>query len=178
MPSQFDATSALVNSAAGDAAPGNAAQDDAALDDAAIGGATKTTAASVADTEILVCATCRPNGAAIDTRRRPGEELIDALRAALPESGLGETVRLRSVRCLGVCNRPCTVAVSAADKFTYVVGDLAVETDVDGLLAFVAQYRAAGDGVTGWFERPECVRDHTIARVPNLGMVSDTVSDA
>jgi len=65
---------------------------------------------------IFVCVSCRqPVGDAAGSFDRPGLELVEMLDARLKEGGHSGVV-VTPVDCLAVCKRPCTVALSAADK--------------------------------------------------------------
>ncbi|MEE9590000.1 MAG: DUF1636 domain-containing protein [Hyphomicrobiaceae bacterium] len=118
---------------------------------------------------IYVCNTCRPEGFIGDDEDRPGAVFARALLREAQGRGLTEQIELKAVNCLSVCKRPCTVAVSDAGKFTYVIGDLEPERDTAAVLEFVMKYREAGDGITKWRERPEVVRKGTVARIPPVG---------
>ncbi|MGI9408347.1 MAG: DUF1636 family protein [Hyphomicrobiaceae bacterium] len=130
-----------------------------------------------AKTHIYVCNTCKPEGFAGEDADRPGSILAKELAALARERGVDVNVELKAVNCLSVCKRPCTVSVSGAGKFTYIVGDLEPGRDADDILAFAETYGASADGITKWRERPECVRKHTIARVPPVGHAAEPVSD-
>ena len=106
---------------------------------------------------VSVCVTCK---AAQDTEIRHGPALIDALRAALADD-----VAVRPVQCLGVCKRPTTVAVSGAQGFTFVFGDL-TPVAVGDIATFVQSYRAADYGFVPWRQRPEILRRSLVARLP------------
>ena len=59
---------------------------------------------------------------------------------------------VRPVQCLGVCKRPTTVAVSGAQGFTFVFGDLTPVAAGD-IATFVQSYRAADYGFVPWRQR-------------------------
>ena len=59
-------------------------------------------------------------------RASPGAAVRRARARASPVAKPAPS-RLRAVECLSVCKRPCTVALAAPGKWTYVVGDLDVE---------------------------------------------------
>ena len=77
------------------------------------------------------------------------------------------SVAVRPVQCLSVCKRPSTVAVSGANGYTFLFGDL-VTTDAAALTAFATSYRAAPFGLVPWRERAQVLRKGMIARVPPL----------
>jgi predicted metal-binding protein len=110
---------------------------------------------------LFVCITCRRDG---DAPAGPRAGL--RLRAALErEAGDLEIV---GVECLSNCQRGCSAAVSAAGKWTYIIGHLDPEKHVADMAAFARLHRASVDGLTVWRERPEHVRKNTIARVPPM----------
>lgn len=115
---------------------------------------------------IHVCTTCRgPNGPA-EKELRPGALLHRALMEAFGAAD-APRVRIEPVECLSVCKRPCTVAVSAPGRWTYIYGDLD-ETSVETILDGVRRYAATADGLVPWRERPEAFRKGVIARLPPL----------
>ena len=74
------------------------------------------------DVEIFVCVTCAPR--AEDTAiPKPGAVLARLLNARLAELGAAD-IKVREVECLAVCKRPSTIAMTAAGKWTYIIGDL------------------------------------------------------
>jgi len=116
-----------------------------------------------------VCATCRPDGGPDATEDRPGSILARALSDALAAraaAGAPLPVRVEAVKCLSVCKRPCTVAVTAPDRWTYVWGDLDPATHVDEILDGIARYAASADGVVPWRERPQIFKTGVVARIP------------
>lgn len=111
------------------------------------------------DATLFVCVTCKAG------EDRPGQALFDALSARLQgEPG----VALRAVECLSVCKRPCTVALSARGKWTYVVGDLARESHLDDIVTAARRFARTRDGLVPWRERPLPFRKGVISRTPPL----------
>ena len=111
--------------------------------------------------ELLVCVTCRRDGADPEGPR-PGRLLADALAGALPDG-----VTLRETECLSNCTRGCTVALRGPGRWTYIYGNLAPEQAAivtDG----AAKYHSAPDGLVPWRERPDHFRKNCIARIPPL----------
>jgi predicted metal-binding protein len=108
---------------------------------------------------LFVCVTCKAG------EDRPGRDLFDALSERLQgEPGL----ELRAVECLSVCKRPCTVALTARGKWTYVVGDLSLESHLDDIVAAARRFAATSDGLVPWRERPLPFRKGVISRTPPL----------
>lgn len=113
---------------------------------------------------IFACTVCRQGD---DADARPGQVLLDELRARLSPSDR-QIVAIEPVECLGVCKRPCTVALAAEGKWTYVIGDLDAVADADELLASARAFAASENGIVPWKERPACFRKGVVSRVPPL----------
>jgi predicted metal-binding protein len=108
---------------------------------------------------LLVCVTCK-------TEQGPlGPGLFEALGERL---ALEPNIVLKAVECLSVCKRPCTVALAAHGKWTYVIGDLTCESHLDDLVAGARRYAASPDGIVPWRERPLCFRKGVVSRTPPL----------
>ncbi|MGA2043528.1 MAG: DUF1636 domain-containing protein [Roseiarcus sp.] len=113
---------------------------------------------------LFVCVTCR------HTDREgalPGRALYDAVEARLADAA-ADDVALRSIACLSVCKRPCTVAMAAPGKWTYVVGDLDAELNLDDVLDAARKFAATADGIIPWRERPLSFRKGVVSRTPPL----------
>lgn len=120
-----------------------------------------------AATTIHVCITCRALGAALEPREdRAGFQLWQALRAEAEAEALAYDIL--PVECLSVCKRPCTVAFSAPGKWTYVYGDLALETAPATILEGAALYQHTADGLIPWKNRPDALKKGVVARLPPL----------
>lgn len=107
---------------------------------------------------LLVCVTCKSG------ERPVGAALYEALKPRLVS---GE-VALRPVECLSVCKRPCTVALAAPGKWTYVVGDLDQCEHLEDVVRAARRYAAASDGLVPWRERPPPFRRGVVSRTPPL----------
>ncbi len=115
---------------------------------------------------LYVCVTCRAEGS--DPEERPGARLFAALTQALAARGAAPPVRVEPVECLSVCKRPCTVAVAAAGRWTYVYGDLDPDSSAETILDGVGLYARAPEGIVPWRERPQAFRKGVVARIPPL----------
>ncbi len=125
------------------------------------------TATDVGTIRLMVCTTCRAPGGDPDAPR-PGARLHATLEAAIAADPALAHLTVEPVECLSVCKRPCTVAISGPDRWTYVYGDLDPDTAAETLIGFAGQYRAAGDGIVTWRERPDIIRKGVVARIPPL----------
>ncbi len=108
---------------------------------------------------LLVCVTCRSE------EGPKGPCLFTALEARL---ALEPDIALRAVECLSVCKRPCTVALAAEGKWTYVVGDLNRESHLEDIVVAARRYAASPHGIVPWRERPLSFRRGVISRTPPL----------
>jgi len=117
-----------------------------------------TAADATSDATLFVCVTCKAGD------DRPGKTLFDALSARLESDGLA----VRAVECLSVCKRPCTIALTARGKWTYVVGDLSRESHLDDIVAAARRFAQTHDGLVPWRERPLAFRKGVISRTPPL----------
>ena len=80
------------------------------------------------------------------------------------------TSRSWPIECLSVCKRPCTVALAAPGKWTYVVGDLTREAHVEDIVIAARLYAASPDGIVPWRERPLSFRKGVVSRTPPLAL--------
>ncbi len=113
----------------------------------------------------FICVTCRAG----DTgEERPGRLLFDAVTSKIASRG-DRGVTVTAVECLSVCKRPCTIALVASGKWTYVVGDLDPEVNVDDVISMAVSYRLSNNGIVPWRERPQSFRKGIISRIPPLG---------
>jgi len=78
-------------------------------------------------------------------------------------------VEVVTVACLAVCKRPCTIALAAPDKWTYLIGDLDADLDCEAIAAGARAFAASAHGIIPWRQRPAAFRKGVIARVPPLG---------
>jgi predicted metal-binding protein len=114
---------------------------------------------------VSVCVACRAKGAPLDAS--PGPALRADIEAGLLAQGIAASVR--PVQCLSVCQRPVTVAVAAADGFTFFFGDLEGAEAADALCSFVGDYATRSHGFVPWKARPALLRAKIIARLPPPG---------
>ena len=108
---------------------------------------------------LLVCVTCKSG------QGPKGPGLFEALERRLATE---RDIALQPVECLSVCKRPCTVALAAPGKWTYVVGDLERDSHLEDIVAAVRRYAASDDGIVPWRERPLAFRKGVVSRTPPL----------
>ena len=112
-------------------------------------------------TVVSVCVTCKTADGGIVV----GPEMFESVKAAI---GLSDHVQVRPVQCLSVCKRPATVAVTSADGYTFLFGDLQTESGTAALVSFVKSYQKSDYGLVPWRERAEVLRKGMVARVPPM----------
>ena len=114
---------------------------------------------SSAATTLLVCVTCRSESGSM------GPGLFEALNERLAaEHGIA----LKAVECLSVCKRPCTIALAAPGKWTYVIGDLISDSHLEDIVVGARRYSVSPDGIVPWRERPLCFRKGVVSRTPPI----------
>ena len=114
-----------------------------------------------------VCVVCRrPRPDLAEGYDQPGLALAEALHGRLP--GPDGPITVLPVECLAVCKRPCTVALSATGKWTYLIGDLDADIHLDEIVDAARAYAASNNGIVPWKERPAAFRKGVVARVPPL----------
>ena len=119
-------------------------------------------------TTIFVCVSCRRSlGDDEEAFDQPGHALAEAIRVRL-QDGAESPFTVTAVDCLAVCERPCTVALCGADKWTYLIGDIDADRHVEEIVAAAKSFAASENGIVPWRERPQSFRKGVIARVPPL----------
>ncbi len=109
-----------------------------------------------------VCVTCRA-GAALAEGEMPAGARLHAALARLLDADT--RLRLAPITCMANCERGCSAAISAAGKWTYVLGGLAPEQAAD-LIAYAAVYGASATGTVMPSRRPASLARAVLARVP------------
>ena len=115
---------------------------------------------------LLVCVTCKSDEGPM------GASLFEALGGRLAAE---PDIALKPVECLSVCKRPCTVALAAAGKWTYVVGDLAREAHLEDIVTVARRYAASPAGIVPWRERPLSFRKGVVSRTPPLALAATSL---
>ncbi len=101
-----------------------------------------------------------------------GQRLLNQLLTLYKDSPL-EDLSIEPVECLSACEKPCAIALIAADKPTYLYGDLPIEEEqieasATAVLAFAKQYHAKPDGSISYMKCPELLKKRVLAKIPPL----------
>jgi predicted metal-binding protein len=119
------------------------------------------------DVTIVVCATCRDESGS-DAHPRAGALLAqDTMRAAA-----GESVRVRTVECLGNCKRRLSASLLRDGCWSYVFGDLTPDSGAD-LVTGARLFSTSTDGLLPWRGRPDSLKRGLVARIPPLLALKD-----
>ena len=87
------------------------------------------------------------------------------LSALIAEMGTDAPAQVLPILCFANCERGCSAGISAAGKWSYLMGDLAPEHAAD-LLAYAETYAKAKTGVVLPSKRPPSLEKTVIARFP------------
>src|SRR5271155_5877379 len=112
---------------------------------------------------LLVCVTCKSD------EGPQGPSLFAALSERLAAE---PDIALKAAECLSVCKRPCTVALAAPGKWTYVVGDLTREAHVEDIVPAARRSAAGPTGIVPWPGRPFPFRKAVFSRTPPLALAA------
>ncbi|MDJ0715149.1 MAG: DUF1636 domain-containing protein [Prochloraceae cyanobacterium] len=128
---------------------------------------------------LFVCTSCASTWS--DGKRvgeSGGEKLFKQLSSLHQNWELAEQFSLEPIACMSACNRPCTVSLTAAGKYTYLFGDLSPETAATAVLQCATQYYAKPDGFLPCQERPEPLKKGLLARIPPAPEINFTTTDS
>lgn len=121
---------------------------------------------------LTICETCGYDAEA-PKAERPGARLADLFEAANPSD-----IAITRTQCLMACDRACAVALQSAQKYSYVVCELPVDScTVNDLISFARYYAASDDGTVAWKHWPDSVKGRFAARIPWLEATHEEASD-
>jgi predicted metal-binding protein len=116
---------------------------------------------------IIVCSSCRDEKGS-DAHPRAGAVLAGVTAQAAQGSG----VSVKQVECLGNCKRRLSAALLRDGCWSYVFGDLAVDSAAD-LLTGAELFSQTTDGTLPWRGRPDSLKRGLVARIPPSGFLKD-----
>jgi predicted metal-binding protein len=120
---------------------------------------------------LFVCTACASRQEGKLLEQSGGQRLLELIRQRFQNWLLQDQYQVQPVKCMGVCHRECTIALSCASKFTYIFGDLPVsETQIDTTVAAVLHYATLyhdrKDGVVAFGDRDPLFKKGSVARIP------------
>lgn len=129
--------------------------------------------AETSPTTIFVCITCRRSSEDFEPPEGRSGFRLHRLLADKFGGAAYNSLELRAVECLSNCSRGCSVAFASPGKWTYVIGNLDPDANVEDILAFAKLHHAHPEGVPAWRERPESIRKGAVARVPPMARTQE-----
>ena len=125
---------------------------------------------------LSICTSCRDGREFVDGSRG-GTRLAQVVVTQLGAHAATK-LKLRGVRCMSQCKRPCIASLSSHDRFTYVFGDIDPENPdhVDALFELVVRYKTTPEGFLKRRERPEALRSNILGSLPPLRSGSSLVT--
>lgn len=97
-----------------------------------------------------------------------GEILLKKLTKLCAEWPLETEFNIVPVRCLSICQHPCSAAVSGPQKTAFAFGDLSPFESAESILEFAAQYFVSEGGIVSQVRQPKALRKKIVARIPAL----------
>ena len=116
---------------------------------------------------LVICEHCRFS---VDQEMQDGQlggkHLLNQLMP-LYETWYRKTeLEIQTTGCLCVCDRPCAIAFTGANKYSYLFGDLPPLECASDLLAASELYLDSKDGWVDGYRLPLGIRSCRIARIP------------
>ena len=114
---------------------------------------------------LSICLKCKDGRESIENTRggkRLGYKLLKSTKR--------NEFKLRGVKCMSQCKRPCIMSLTSENCFTYIFGDLDpnINNQIDSIIKFVSIYRTKNEGFVTRHERPELLRTNILGRLPPL----------
>ncbi len=116
---------------------------------------------------LYICTTCK---------KRDGDDIVDAhagekFYAAVKESfdvwAHKNDFELVPTACLSGCKKSCTFALQKEGKYAYIFG-CADEGMIQDIFNLAAAYQSNAQGILKKIDRPDCLKDKVLARIPPL----------
>ena len=122
---------------------------------------------------LSICIRCKDGRESIE-KTRGGKRFADKLL----NSTIKNEFKLRGVKCMSQCKRPCIISLTSENCFTYIFGDLDpnINNQIDSIIKFVSIYRTKDEGFVTRNERPELLKTNILGRLPPL-MSKSTLID-
>lgn len=111
---------------------------------------------------ITICDTCKREGF-------PGGQTDGEKLAAQIEALAGDGLRTRRVSCLMGCKHGCNVAIQAAGKLCYTLGDFEPTGEAaQGIVDWARLHSESATGQVPYRQWPQAVKGHFVTRHPPL----------
>ncbi len=120
-------------------------------------------------TNLLVCITCKIKGSIEELTMTSGNQLYEKLKL----QNISNSLNIVPVKCLAVCRNGCAIALSTADKWSYIYGEMDPNLDTSEILLGATAYNDSLDGKVPWRERPAIFQKRARGRIPPI-MLKET----
>ena len=112
---------------------------------------------------LFICESCQLPS---DGEEKAGTQILKQLQF-LSETWVNEfNFEIQGVGCLCTCDRPCVIALTGANKPTYLFGDLPIEGTAQALLRLGELYADSDNGMVPKYQLPEVLKPARLARIP------------
>ncbi|KKX25081.1 DUF1636 domain-containing protein [Rhizobium sp. LC145] len=114
--------------------------------------------------QFLVCKSCKRT----ERHGRPGISMIANLRSAIAVADLSAQFEVTGTACMGGCDRPCSVALRAPEKASWLFFNLDPVDDIADIVRFARLYAELDDGWCRSVDRPGKLANNILARLPAM----------
>ena len=116
---------------------------------------------------LYVCTSCRTVGMSREPKeKRQGFILYQKIKTLFNDSSLSNQVDVQPTRCLSICPRPCGIALSSRNSWTYLFGDQKPDKIAKDILDCVSLYLTSPSGFMMRAKRPKSLQSSILGRVP------------
>jgi predicted metal-binding protein len=124
---------------------------------------------------LFVCTACASRRDGQKLEESGGQRLLNSISQLHQDWPLHDHFQVQPVKCMGVCHRECTIALSCAGKFSYIFGDLRVdetnlESTATAILHYARQYHDRQDGAVAFGDRDPLFKNGSVARIPPIAV--------
>ncbi|MGB3515924.1 MAG: DUF1636 domain-containing protein [Elainellaceae cyanobacterium] len=123
---------------------------------------------------VFVCTTCASEHCTEqDLGISGGDRLLEQIQTLHQDWPLQEDVAIHPIKCFGICNQACAIALSAIGKNTYLLANLPVDREkieliAGAILEYATQYFNSPDGLVNHMQCPHLLQKKALARIPPL----------
>ena len=121
--------------------------------------------------QLFVCTSCKRPGAKHDPHA--GARLFSSLEGTYGRLARLENFSILPTECLHACSNGCATALTAAGKFTYVLGRLEPGRSESALIELAVLYRRSMTGFLNGASLSTGLSANIVARIPPPGQRPD-----
>jgi len=121
----------------------------------------------MANHALFICEYCRFSATQDEQDGQSGgQHLLNQLMPLYETWHRKAEVEIQTSSCLCICGKPCAVALTGANKYTYLFGNLPPLECAADLLSFSELYLDSDNGWVDGYRLPMGIRSCRIARIP------------